>query len=85
MSAETTDRRDVLSADIDLVLAENERLRDLLATSQAARTRLERDHGALVQKLVEVDAQFSNLAHLYVASRCLHGPLRRRDVLEAVQ
>jgi GAF domain-containing protein len=70
---------------IELVLAENERLRDLLSSAQAAKTRLERGQSRVVEKLAEVEAQFSGLAHLYVASRCLHGSLRRRDVLEAVQ
>jgi hypothetical protein len=70
---------------VELVLDENERLRSLLASSVAARTRLERDQSRVVEKLVEVDAQFSNLAHLYVAGRCLHGPLERREVLLAVQ
>lgn len=70
---------------IELVLDENERLRELHAASLAARARIERDQARLVEKLVEVDARFSHLAHLYVASRCLHGPMKRREVLEAVQ
>ena len=70
---------------IELVLSENDRLRELYSAAQAAKARIERDQARLVEKLVEVDAQFSNLAHLYVAGRCLHGPMKRREVLEAVQ
>ena len=77
-----------LGADIELVLRENDRLRDLLGVLSAEKARLEEHFLAarseLQARLAEAEQQYSNIAHLFVAKGRLQGTRQRRDVLEAI-
>jgi GAF domain-containing protein len=67
------------------LLAENERLRALVASLQDERRRIEDRSHELFAQLLELERQNSNLANLYVAVRRLHRTLDRQQTLASIQ
>jgi hypothetical protein len=77
--------RDETGRDARDLLAENERLRALVASLQAERRRIEDQSHELSTKLLELERQNSTLANRYVAVCRLHRTLDRKQTLAGIQ